>query len=208
MPLHLAGHHPAVRRLHVRLRADGAWLVPNPRLPVQQGSLDGHRRDPGGDLEGAWARPARHANSRSPSANSCSAVISTATGCRAMPDICADRLAQLQSRALQALASTARWCSSAMPPIRPISPSAPAPSSPWKTPYRCAATSPADAGGAARSGARAPTTRSATWRCSNCRAPRATAWNGSRTSRAMRTSLRSSSPTVCSPAASASATKI
>ena len=34
-------------------------------------------------------------------------------------------------------------------------------------------------------------------RCSSCRAPRAIAWNGSRTSRAMRTCRRSSSPTAC-----------
>ncbi len=52
-----------------------------------------------------------------------------------------------------------------------------------------------------------PTSASATPRCSSCRAPRATAWNGSRTWRATCTCRQRSSPTACSPAASALATR-
>ena len=38
VPLHLARHDPEIRRLHLRLRADRARLVPDPRLPVQRAS--------------------------------------------------------------------------------------------------------------------------------------------------------------------------
>ena len=51
VPLHLARHHPDIQGLHLRLRAHRAWLVPDPRLPVQPRSLHGHRRDARGDLE-------------------------------------------------------------------------------------------------------------------------------------------------------------
>src|SRR5882724_7111071 len=53
MPLHLAGYDPEVRRLHLRLRTDGAWLVPDPCLSVQQGPLDSYRRDARTDVAGS-----------------------------------------------------------------------------------------------------------------------------------------------------------
>ena len=39
-----------VRGIHVCLRAHRARLVPDPCVPVQRGPLDGHRRDPRGNL--------------------------------------------------------------------------------------------------------------------------------------------------------------
>ena len=57
VPLHLARHDEALSRLHLRVRGDGARLVPGPRLPVQQDALDGHRRDARGDLARARPRP-------------------------------------------------------------------------------------------------------------------------------------------------------
>ena len=78
VPLHLARHDQAVPGLHVRVRGDRARLVPDPRLPVQQGSLDRHRRDARGDLARARPRPLRTTSRPSPSARSCSPATSTA----------------------------------------------------------------------------------------------------------------------------------
>ena len=60
VPLHLARHAAEIPGLHLRVREHRAWLVSDPRLSVQQRSLDGHRRDARGDLEGARPRPLRH----------------------------------------------------------------------------------------------------------------------------------------------------
>ena len=45
MPLRLARHAQALRRVHVRLREDAVGLVPGPRLPLRRRHLDLHRRD-------------------------------------------------------------------------------------------------------------------------------------------------------------------
>ncbi len=45
MPFRLAWHEKALRRLHVRLRADRARLVSGARLPLRRRHLDLHRRD-------------------------------------------------------------------------------------------------------------------------------------------------------------------
>jgi anthraniloyl-CoA monooxygenase len=46
--------------VYLRLRADRARLVSDPRLPVQQGPLDRDRRDPRGNLAGARPRQVQH----------------------------------------------------------------------------------------------------------------------------------------------------
>ena len=56
MPLRLARHAPDLRRLHLRVRADRARLVPGPRLPVRRQDLDLHRRDAGGGVAGPRPR--------------------------------------------------------------------------------------------------------------------------------------------------------
>src|SRR2546427_476811 len=45
MPVHLARHAPALRRVHLRLRADRMGLVPGPCLPVRRRDKYVHRRD-------------------------------------------------------------------------------------------------------------------------------------------------------------------
>ena len=50
LPLRLARHEEAVRRVHLRLRGDRARLVPGPRLPLRRRHLDLHRRDAGARL--------------------------------------------------------------------------------------------------------------------------------------------------------------
>ena len=70
-PLRLARHGPQARRVHVRLREHRARLVPAPRLPVRARDLDLHRRvrrRPGR----ASASPRWRRTRRSPSASSCS----------------------------------------------------------------------------------------------------------------------------------------
>ncbi len=66
-------------RLHLRVRANGARLVPDPRLPVQQGPLDVHRRDARGDLARARPRSVDHEQSIA-FCEKLFAHISTATG--------------------------------------------------------------------------------------------------------------------------------
>src|SRR5580698_3866413 len=60
MPFYLAGHHTVFLCLYLRLRADLARLVSDPRLPVQQRPLDRDRRDARGNLAGARPRSVRH----------------------------------------------------------------------------------------------------------------------------------------------------
>ena len=50
VPVRLARHEAAVRRLHVRVRGDGARLVPGAHLPVRRRDVDVHRRDAGGSV--------------------------------------------------------------------------------------------------------------------------------------------------------------
>ena len=73
------GTHAEISGLHLRLRAHRAWLVPDPCLSVQPRSLHGHRRDARGDLEGARARPPRHARLDRFLRAALSRAISTAT---------------------------------------------------------------------------------------------------------------------------------
>ena len=76
-PLHLAGHEPPLRRLHLRLPAHRARLVPVAHLQVRRQDDDLHRRVPGVRLARTdWTRPTPR--SRSPSARS-----SSRTPCRA-----------------------------------------------------------------------------------------------------------------------------
>ena len=58
LPLHVARHHAAVRRLFVFLRADRTRLVPGSRLPVRRRHVDLHRRSAAGGLAGG--RPGPH----------------------------------------------------------------------------------------------------------------------------------------------------
>ncbi len=57
LPLRLARHEEAVRRLHVRLRGDRARLVPGAHLPVRRRHVDVHRRDAGGGVAEGGPRP-------------------------------------------------------------------------------------------------------------------------------------------------------
>ena len=59
-PLHLAGHAPPVRRLHLRLREDRARLVPGAHLQVRRRHHHLHRRDARRRVEGARPGPGRH----------------------------------------------------------------------------------------------------------------------------------------------------
>ena len=79
VPLRLARHAQAVRRLHLRVRSDRARLVPGPRLPLRRHHLDLHRRDAGAGL--APRRPGHDGEGRPPSpfASACSPTTSTAT---------------------------------------------------------------------------------------------------------------------------------
>ena len=79
-PLHLAGHAPALRRVHVRVRGDAARLVPGARLPVRRGHRHRDRGVPRGDVARGRARHARRPRSRSRSASGCSRRTSAATG--------------------------------------------------------------------------------------------------------------------------------
>ena len=79
LPLRLARHAQALRRLHLRLRGNRVGLVPGPCLPLRRRDLDLHRRDAGARL--ARRRPRRRwkRRRRSPSARSSSPSTSTAT---------------------------------------------------------------------------------------------------------------------------------
>ena len=79
LPLRLARHAQALRRLHLRLRGDRARLVPGARLPVRRRHLDLHRRDARGGLAQGRPRQDGARRSRSPSASGCSPSTSTAT---------------------------------------------------------------------------------------------------------------------------------
>ena len=57
LPLRLARHEQALRRLHVRVRRNGARLVPGPYLPVRRRDLDVHRRDARRGLAACRPRP-------------------------------------------------------------------------------------------------------------------------------------------------------
>ena len=110
MSIHLARHCPPVRRLHLCLRADRARLVPDPRVPVQRGSVDRHRRDPRGDLAGARPGPVRHRTSRSSSASACSHDTSVASGCRATRATCAAPPGSTSTAWHAGAGITAEWC--------------------------------------------------------------------------------------------------
>ena len=111
VPLHLARHDAEVRRLHLCLRAHRARLVPDPRLPVQRGPLDGHRRDARGDLARARPGRVRHRRSRSPSASSCSRATSAATALQSNAQPPARLgVAELQPRAAASAGTTAISC--------------------------------------------------------------------------------------------------
>ena len=79
LPLRLARHAQAVRRLHLRLRGDRARLVPGPRLPLRRrrprpSSSRRPRTSGAPPASTRWRR-----KRRSPSARSCSPSTSTAT---------------------------------------------------------------------------------------------------------------------------------
>ena len=80
LPLRLARHAQAVRRLHLRLRGDRARLVPGARLPVRRRHLDLHRRDAASDVwRGAGLDRMEPGGGDRRSASSCSRSTSTAT---------------------------------------------------------------------------------------------------------------------------------
>ena len=72
LPLRLARHEEALRRVHVRVRGDGARLVPGAHLPVRRRHLHLHRRDAGGGLAARGSRPDEPGGRRSRFANSSS----------------------------------------------------------------------------------------------------------------------------------------
>ena len=78
VPLHLARHDAEISGVHVRVRAHRAWLVPDPRLSVQQGALDGDRRDARGNLAGARPRPGEYGSVDRILRTACSASTSAA----------------------------------------------------------------------------------------------------------------------------------
>ena len=113
MPLRLARHRQALRRLHVRLRGDRARLVPGARLPVRRRHFDVHRRGAGARL--ARGRPrrddarktaSRSASSSSPSYLDGHALMSNARAPARLGAV--DRLPARRVRAVGALVSRPR----------------------------------------------------------------------------------------------------
>ena len=140
---HLARHDEAVPGVHVRLRGNGARLVPDPRLPVQHDALDRHRRDARGDL--ARARP-RRGEPRAVDRLLREAVREVPRRppaheqCRAPARL---RLAQLPARALQALAPRQPRADRRRRPHRALLASGRARSSRWRTRSRSSRARPA-----------------------------------------------------------------
>ena len=135
-PLHVARHRPGLRRLHVRREGDPARRHADPRLPVRRGRQHVHRRDERRGLApGSADRRDRTSGPGETTRSRCScrrAVRRPARRRRAARQQLP--LAGLPDRAHRDLAATATWCCSATPRTPRTSPSARAPSSPWRTP--------------------------------------------------------------------------
>ena len=102
VPLRLARHQAALRRVHVRVRGDRARLVPGAHLPVRRRNVDVHRRDAGGSLAARGPRPDEPGGGHRASASGCSRRGSTAIRCCPTPRTCAARRSGSSFRASSA----------------------------------------------------------------------------------------------------------
>ena len=198
-PLRLARQHPPLPRVHLLLQAVAGRALAHPRLPVRARPLDLHRR-------GAGRRPGRRAAStrttsrpRSPTWSGCSRRSCRAT--RSWPTAPSGGGSPPSGMRAGTRATSCCW---ATPRIRRTSRWARAPSWRWRTRSRWRRRSRPSR----RFPRRSPATRPAgvrRWRASSARPRRAS--SGSSRRSATTTPSRSSSPSTCSPAASASPTR-
>ena len=198
-PLRLARHHPPVPRVHLLLQAVAGRALAHPCLSVRARPLDLHRRGEGGDLEGERARRGRRAgHGRLPGA----AVRGGAAGPPAPGQPL--HLAPLPHRPERALALGQRRAPGRRRAYGALL---------GGLGHQAGDGGRDRAGGGAqgrrrRSPPRSPATRPAggpRWRASSARPRRAS--SGSSRRSATTTPSRSSSPSTCSPAASASPTR-
>jgi len=89
LPLRMARHRQAVRRLHVRVRENRMGLVPGARVPLRRSHVDVHRRNARARVARGRARRDEQGGQHRVLRTAVRPAISTATSSSRTPSICA-----------------------------------------------------------------------------------------------------------------------